>query len=386
MIKRIHRHHFFQQVIKFIALMIFHTMLFAVDPGVGRVRLIGDYLLPPDLRVEGTIVGGLSGIDYDVAQKNWVAISDDKAQYGPVRFYRIKMDYDLERVKHISVISAVLFKDKHHQYYQDNRHIVPDAEAIRIDPIDGSIWWTGEGYVGEEGVLPKLIRNPTVFHSSKTGSYIRELPPLANIRADFHHRRGLRPNKGLEGLSFSRDGKTLWASMEGPMYQDDSPATSDKGARTRLTHFTRQGKTLEQYEYILDSLSLDLLEGGVKPEHGVSDILALDKNKLIAVERIFSAERGAVVKLYEIDITGATDISHIASLAKTKGVILPVHKRLLFTLDKTVSPNVDNIEGISWGHILENGHDSIVLVSDNNFSAKQHMQFFVFEVIPQTKK
>lgn len=372
---------FLRQIFQLTALLSLATPLFATPSTIGKLRLIGNYVLSPDVRINSTLVGGLSGIDYDPAQKNWVAISDDKAQYAPVRFYRIKMDYDLERIKNTSVLTTVLFKDRNNHYYHNNLFIVPDAEAIRIDPLDGSIWWTGEGYVGEENRPSSKIRHPSVFHSRKNGDYIKELPPLANIRADIQRKNGMRPNKGLEGLSFSVDGKTLWASMEGPMYQDDTLANIHKGAKIRLTHFTRHGKTLGQYEYILDALPLELLEGGVKSEQGVSDILAIQKDKLIVVERIFSLQ-GCVVKLYEIDTSEATDISRIPSLAKAEEIVIPVRKKLLYTLDKRVSPNVDNIEGISWGPQLENGHESIVLVTDNHFSAKQHMQFFAFEVIP----
>ncbi|NGY85135.1 esterase-like activity of phytase family protein (plasmid) [Bacillus megaterium] len=43
---------------------------------------------------------------------------------------------------------------------------------------------------------------------------------------------------------------------------------------------------------------------------------------------------------------------------------------------------LDNIEGISWGPKLPNGHDSLVLVSDDNFNRNQVTQFLAFEVLP----
>jgi len=44
--------------------------------------------------------------------------------------------------------------------------------------------------------------------------------------------------------------------------------------------------------------------------------------------------------------------------------------------------SLDNIEGITFGPKLTNGHDTIILVSDNNFSKKQRTQFLAFEIIP----
>jgi len=43
---------------------------------------------------------------------------------------------------------------------------------------------------------------------------------------------------------------------------------------------------------------------------------------------------------------------------------------------------IDNVEGITFGPILPNGHRTLVLVADNNFAAFEKTQIFVFEIIP----
>jgi hypothetical protein len=40
----------------------------------------------------------------------------------------------------------------------------------------------------------------------------------------------------------------------------------------------------------------------------------------------------------------------------------------------------DNIEGLTFGPKLTNGHQSLLFVSDNNFSDKQKTQFLLFEL------
>jgi hypothetical protein len=45
-------------------------------------------------------------------------------------------------------------------------------------------------------------------------------------------------------------------------------------------------------------------------------------------------------------------------------------------------PRVDNLEGISLGPVLPNGHASLVLVSDDNFGKDQVTQLLLFELIP----
>jgi hypothetical protein len=46
------------------------------------------------------------------------------------------------------------------------------------------------------------------------------------------------------------------------------------------------------------------------------------------------------------------------------------------------SIKIENIEGISWGPTLANGHRTLILVSDNNFQNQKNTQFLAFEVLP----
>jgi hypothetical protein len=41
---------------------------------------------------------------------------------------------------------------------------------------------------------------------------------------------------------------------------------------------------------------------------------------------------------------------------------------------------IDNIEGVTFGPDLPNGHKTLIFVSDNNFSKEQKTQFLLFEV------
>ena len=61
---------------------------------IGGVRFIGAVTVPNDQTVDGTLVGGLSGIDYDPAADLWYLISDDKSDKDPARFYTAKLAFD----------------------------------------------------------------------------------------------------------------------------------------------------------------------------------------------------------------------------------------------------------------------------------------------------
>ncbi len=42
---------------------------------------------------------------------------------------------------------------------------------------------------------------------------------------------------------------------------------------------------------------------------------------------------------------------------------------------------IDNIEGVTFGPVLPNGHRTLIFVADNNFAAKQKSQFLLFEIL-----
>jgi hypothetical protein len=60
---------------------------------------------------------------------------------------------------------------------------------------------------------------------------------------------------------------------------------------------------------------------------------------------------------------------------------LPVSKKLLINMDD-LGIFIDNIEGVTFGPDLPNGHKTLLFVSDNNFNPLEKMQLLLFEVIP----
>lgn len=85
------------------------------------------------------------------------------------------------------------------------------------------------------------------------------------------------------------------------------------------------------------------------------------------------------MRVYEIDTSGATNVLNVPSLAGAKHV-KPVKKRFLFDAADLGLSTVDNLEGMTWGPKLPDGERSLILVSDNNFSATQVTQFVALAV------
>ena len=124
---------------------------------IGSLRFIGVATIPNEQQFDGTLVGGLSGLDYDPASDSFAVISDDKSDKAPARFYTVKLRFSFDRLFGAEVTGRTTFLQGNGQPYPNAKAggEVPDPEAIRIDPETGNIWWTSEGDRGR-GLNPFL--------------------------------------------------------------------------------------------------------------------------------------------------------------------------------------------------------------------------------------
>ena len=80
-----------------------------------------------------------------------------------------------------------------------------------------------------------------------------------------------------------------------------------------------------------------------------------------------------------------TDVSSFYTLQNK--TFNPVKKELLLDLDSIIPQldvawgSLDNIEGITFGPTLANGHRTLLLISDDNFSKYQRTQALAFEIL-----
>lgn len=349
---------------------------------ISQLRLIGEQRLPWQQSFQGTTVGGLSGIDYDAVHGDWVMISDDRSDHNPARYYRATLQYDDRAFTAITLTGVVpLLQPDGTTYpsrkeYDQRGGVVSDLESLRVDPRDGNIWYSSEGDV-------KLGMNPFLRRAAPDGHFQFELPlpPLFNV--DPAERFGPRDNQSFEGVSFAPDGNTLWVALEGPLYQDGALPDPAHGALDRITHFERGGKVLGQYVYPLGKIPAAPGQGKYA-DNGISEMLSIAPTRLLTLERAGVENAASVfttyVRIYEIDTAQATDVSALPTLVGAR--FKPVSKRLVLDLNTIGLPTVDNLEGMAFGPLLPNGHRSLVLISDDNFSKKQVTQVLVFDVVP----
>lgn len=373
----------YRHSVTLLAVVVLSSLAGARAAGPFAVRLIGVRTLPVGQTFQGTRVGGLSGIDYDTAADRWLAISDDRSEHSPARFYSVKIDYDERSVRTVEVTHVTVLRQADGTNYPDRQaHAqrggdVPDFEALRLDPQNGTVWYASEGDV-------RLRLNPFVRRAGRDGEFLAALPLPEQLAFGQSLTTGPRNNLTLESLTFFPDGQSLWTALEAPALQDGALATQTTGGVTRLTRLGRDGKTLAQYPYTLDAWQLAPAVGRTG-DNGLSELLALRDGRLLALERSgaeVSAGRWAfAARLYEVDVTRATDVRARAALTDGAEKPEPASKRLVFDFARAGQRHVDNLEGIAWGRRLPNGHATLVAVSDDNCFPNQETQFWVFEVI-----
>jgi hypothetical protein len=342
--------------------------------GVGALRFIGAVTLPNDKTVDGTGVGGLSGIDYDPKTGLWYLLSDDRSAVAPARFYVATLTYGSAVFAAVDVKRAVTLRQADGAPFPKDSGDVVDPEAIRVDPETGHLWWTSEGD-RNRGL------DPVVKIAEASGQSLTTLPTPDMFKVSKDREQGARNNLSFEGLSFSADGRSIFVAMESATYQDGPVASVEAGTVARIARLDRSGKVLAQYAYPIDPIQAR--PAGKGADNGVSEILALDDTRLLVVEHCGVEGADGIwanyIRVFEIDISEAMDVSGIASLA---GADRPVKRRLVLDMAKRPElGRVDNIEGVSFGPRLANGNRSLVFVSDDNFNPKQVTQFLAFEVL-----
>jgi hypothetical protein len=351
---------------------------------ISQLKLIGEYDIPHNLSFKGTTVGGLSSIDYDYAQGLYYMISDDRSAINPARYYAARIFLNEKKIDSVVFVNVTTLLQKNGKPYpgvkQDPAH-TPDPEAMRYDPIRKRMAWSSEG----ERVLrdkDTVIENPSITIMSLNGKYIDTfvLPENLRMRAT---ESGPRRNGVLEGMSFTNHFRNLYVNVEEPIYEDGERADIvENDAWIRLFKFNVKTKrNTAQYAYKLDPVAYPATPSTAFKVNGVPDILSAGNEKFIVVERSFSTGRmPCTIKLFLVDLKGADDIKDNPSLKATPAKN-PLKKKLLLNMD-SLGVYVDNIEGVTFGPRLANGHRTLLLVADNNFDALEKTQFFLFEVIP----
>lgn len=234
----------------------------------------------------------------------------------------------------------------------NNSPLTPSVDGIDSEGMamasDGSFWISDE-------------YGPHLIHFDKTGKTIEKINPFTTGRKLPLVLAKRRPNRGMEGLTITPDGKTLVGIMQFPLYNPSSAAVANSLVIRIVTFDIITGDT-KQFVYMMDNPTLQ----------AVSEITAIDNNNFLVLERdgLFATDANKTSvfkKIFKITLVGATDISDPANGANgklfggktveelknaatlTTNNIVPVTKTLIADLMKdipTLYPH-DKAEGLA---------------------------------------
>ena len=229
----------------------------------------------------------------------------------------------------------------------DGSVIPPDPEGIDSEGLvvlgDGSFWVSDE-------------YGPFLAHFAADGKQIQRLSPCNGGLPPVYAKR--RPNRGMEGLTITPDGQWLVGIMQAPLENPSSAGVRNVSRLTRILFKNLSTGATREYAYLLEDPTLQ----------GNSEILALSDTRFLVLERdgnfAFGSPPATFKRIYEIDITDATDISGLgalgatpvaggktleqATVAQLAALITPVSKTLRVDLVAAGFPH-DKAEGMALG-------------------------------------
>lgn len=234
-----------------------------------------------------------------------------------------------------------------------------DSESI-VAASDGTFWVSDE-------------YGPHIVHYSATGTELERISPIGvntgtrKLPAIFAKRR---PNRGMESLCMTPDGKTLVGAIQSMMFVPSKALATNKTLIRMITFDIATGKT-KQFLYQQDGGESD----------SVCDITAISSTEFLVIERDGNfGSLGGIKKVYKVNIADATDVTG-TDLAAVDGLkingksleqstwdeisaagIKKVSKQLAVNLVTKLGYEHDKFEGLVYL-----GNNKIAVFNDDDF-------------------
>lgn len=234
-----------------------------------------------------------------------------------------------------------------------------DSESI-VAAADGTFWVSDE-------------YGPHIVHYNADGVEMERISPIGvntgnrKLPAVFAKRR---PNRGMEGMCMTPDGKMLVGTMQSTMYVPTKVLATNT-TLTRIVTFDLATGQTKQYLYKQDGGASD----------SVCDITAISNNEFLVIERDGKfGSQGGLKKVYKINLTGASDVNG-PDLAAVDGLkingkaleqstwaeiaaagLQPVSKTLAVDLVAKIGYEHDKFEGIVYL-----GGNKLAVFNDDDF-------------------
>ena len=201
---------------------------------------------------------------------------------------------------------------------------------------------------------------------------------------------GIAKNAAAEAGTITPAGTTFYSGFENALIQDGPLSSPQTGSPSRIVEWDlTTGEAVAEYVYQVYPNPATPNPEGEFQVNGTTALLALDDHgTLLALERNFAVGddqtgTGHGGFLYQISTHGATNVIGEESLEFLD--YSSVDKEFLLDLSTLTDADgnpvvIDNVEGLTFGPELEDGRQTLLIVSDDNFSDSQSTQVMAFAV------
>ena len=342
------------------------------------VDFLSEYRLPK-LTFEDAPVGGLSGLTYDRQRDRFYAISDDRSERAPARFYTLKLSFgEASEAGEAIAIRAVEIEKVTTLTAEDGSPYAAntiDPEGIALSPRQ-TLLISSEG-VSRDGIPP------FIDEFNLEGQWQSRLPIPRKFLPETIEGQpvGIQDNLGFESLTLNASGSAggrlepfrVFSATESALQQDLPDPASPQPIRF-LHYLVGESQTTLLAEHLY------LVQPVQKATNGLTELLTLDQaGHFLSLERSFGTLTGFNAQLFQMATGVATDISGVATLKGDISRIAPIYKRSLLNL-QDLGISLDNLEGMAIGSRLPDGSRSLILISDDNFNPAQVTQFLLFRI------
>jgi hypothetical protein len=334
-------------------------LLIAAVLGQPELNEISRLELPSDHSWLGTKVGGISGIDYLESWDTWAMISDDKGNNGPVRGYLADIQITNDRLTNVEVTTVLPMCWGTGELMKQEGF---DGEGIRILPNpdyfgDPTMVWVSEGNANR-GIPARVYEVCTGATRMDTWTASESFQP--------NRRSGVKNNRAYESIAIVGD-RVAVVGTEEPLKQDGKTFVR----LSTIDLNVPESDPVSQLAYPLDPPP-KTAPGG---QNGLVELVALDGGRFLSMERSWNLAAQQSIRIFLVETAGASDVLGVESL--NNGGFVGVEKKLIADL----GDGVGNAEGMCLGPVLENGRQSLVLVSDNNFAAGMPTRLVLLEIV-----
>lgn len=292
-------------------------------------------------------VGGLSDLAWDARQHSYVATVDNHGA-DPSRLWTIGADLD----DPMPIAEPLTLTDPAGKPYTGQ---TADNEGLAVLP-DGRYAVSSETeptirIFGRDGVQQQTLPVPDRFRVAPDGE--------------------AEANATLEGLTVSRDGRTLIAAMEGTLSGDTGDGTFRRLLVYKATHHGTHGRL----SYTVSRQVGYRVDDGMR----ISEIASYAGDKVLVLEAAYDPAIGNTIRLQAADLDDAPDVSAVTDLSTQPELV--TDKTLVGDVtncpdlgatskELQSNPLMDNFEAMTVSR-GQHGRYRVNLLSDDNFNPTQ---------------